>query len=213
MERAMASRIILTDEDRDRIWALYAGREDLTVDDIAAAFGIHPTTLYTRIREWGWEGRWRLLARNRRSRGEARLTRPRGWGAPAPPLPQPMPALPPGAPDAVPPPAVAPEPGPASPGEAAAALVRQASRQIASLEAALAAGEVEPERAARVLASLARTLAAARSLEPSGGPAADDDDEPPPRSLGELRLELAAHLARHLRNRRAGDGEADPPGA
>ena len=207
----MASRIILTDEDRDRIWSLYAGREDLTVDDIAAAFGIHPTTLYTRIREWGWEGRWRLLARNRRGRGEARLTRPRGWGAPPPP--QPMPALPPGAPDAVPPPASAPQPGPASPGEAAAALARQASRQIASLEAALAAGEVEPERAARVLASLARTLATARSLEPSGGPAADDDDEPPPRSLGELRLELAAHLARHLRSRSAGDGEADPPGA
>jgi hypothetical protein len=207
MERAMASRIILTDEDRDRIWSLYAGREDLTIDDIAASFGIHPTTLYARIRAWGWEGRWRVLARARRARGEARLARPLGRGALAPPPP-------PGAPT----PAAAtagaePEPAPASPGEAAAALARQASRQIANLEAALAAGEVEPERAARVLASLARTLATARSLAPSGGPAADDDDEPPPRSLGELRLELAAHLARHLRSRSAGDGEADPPGA
>jgi hypothetical protein len=88
------------------------------------------------------------------------------------------------------------EPPPLDLDRVAQALGRNALQQLESLEAAVARGKADPERAARTLASLGRTLAAARAMEQKGGDPVDDDAEPPGRTLEDLRQELARHLDR-----------------
>jgi hypothetical protein len=95
------------------------------------------------------------------------------------------------------PPGDAEPPAPIDLARVAAALGRSALQQLESLEAEVARGKATPERAARTLASLSRTLAAARAMEQKGGGPVDDDaDEPPARSLEDIRQELARHLDR-----------------
>lgn len=104
-------------------------------------------------------------------------------------------------------PASASEPGEsrACPSEKALGLTGAARRlrniavqRIALIESGAAGRERDPERDARTLASLARTLQLAQALAgPDPAPEdAFDGTEPPPRSLDELRDELRRHMLR-----------------
>jgi hypothetical protein len=100
--------------------------------------------------------------------------------------------------------------GPAvDPVRAAAAVARQCARQLAALDAGIASGEIDADRAARTLALLARTLKTAQSLTAQGGAASDDDpDERACRDIPTLRDELLAHLSGAAAER----GDADRTG-
>jgi hypothetical protein len=181
----MTKRIEFTAEDREAAWSMYSTRADLTCDDIAAHFGVSEFTLRDRMRSWDWPPRLQALARVRREAARR------------------LEGLEPGLRKAVPlsvlqaPAADAEPPPPIDLARVAAALGRSALQQLESLEAEVARGKATPERAARTLASLSRTLAAARAMEQKGGgPVDDDDDEPPARSLEDIRQELARHLDR-----------------
>ncbi len=162
---------------------MYATRPDLTLRAIARHFGVSDFTLRHRIKQWNWPPRLEALAPARREMARR------------------LDGLAPGLGDVVPfrvaQAAVAGD-APAAPLDltrVAHALGRNALKQLDGLEAALALGQAEPERAARTLASLSRTLAAARALEQKGGVSVDDDADPP-RSLDDIRQELARHLDR-----------------
>ena len=179
----MTRKIDFTAADKEAAWAMYSTRADLTLGDIAAHFGVSVRTIRARTREWQWPTRLIALAPSRRDAAcrvqESGLNRPTGSAN------------------------VIPLPGRDEPprlldlDRVAQALGRNALQQLESLEAEVARGQADPERAARTLASLSRTLAAARAMEQKGGgPVDDDDDEPPGRSLEDLRQELARHLDR-----------------
>ena len=179
----MPRPIAFTEDDREAAWAMYSTRADLTCGDIAAHFGVSRSTLRARMREWRWPPRLQALATIRREAARQ------------------LEGLEPGLRKAVPlsalqAPETAQERPPLDLARVAQALGRSALQQLESLEAEVARGEATPERAARTLASLSRTLAAARALEQTGGAPVDDDDDEPPRSLDDIRQELARHLDR-----------------
>jgi hypothetical protein len=92
--------------------------------------------------------------------------------------------------------AAPPRPGQVLAGQVAI-LERVASRSIFALERELASGEaVDPERAARALATQVRTLGSLQKLHDEHVEEPQSDDEPPPRTLAELRDELRRHLER-----------------
>ena len=180
----MAKRIEFTAEDREAAWSMYSTRADLTIRDIAAHLGVSADTLNNRMKTWNWPARLQALAPMRRAAARQLEGLEPGLRKVVP-----LRALPPPS-DAAPAP-------PLDLGRVAQALGRNALQQLDGLEAAVASGEADPERAARTLASLSRTLAAARALEQKGGAPGDDDaDEPPERSLEDIRQELARHLDR-----------------
>ena len=180
----MPKKIVFTDAEREAAFALYANRAELTLPEIAAHLGVCRQTLRSRIREWRWPPRLQALASVRREAARR------------------LEGLEPGLRKAVPLSVLqAPIPDaetspPVDLTRVAAALGRSALQQLESLEAEVARGKATPERAARTLASLSRTLAAARAMEQKGGGPVDDDDEPPARSLEDIRQELARHLDR-----------------
>jgi hypothetical protein len=184
-ELIMPKKIEFTDAEREAAWSRYSTRADLTCGDIAAHLGVGRHTLRNRIREWRWPPRLQALAAVRREAARR------------------LEGLEPGLRSAVPlglletPPGDAEPPAPIDLARVAAALGRSALQQLESLEAEVARGKATPERAARTLASLSRTLAAARAMEQKGGGPVDDDaDEPPARSLEDIRQELARYLDR-----------------
>lgn len=82
------------------------------------------------------------------------------------------------------------------------------TRRMAALDASMArGGEPDPERTARTLATLARTLKSARDL----GSARGGDAEEPVRPLSELRDELLAHLDRIRAEGRPDTASANEP--
>jgi transposase-like protein len=178
----LPTKIEFTAEDREAAWAMYATRPDLTVRAIAAHFGVSVFTLRRRIKQWNWPPRLEALAPARREAARR------------------LEGLEPGLSNVVPfrvaqAAAADDAHAPLDLARVAQALGRNALQQLDSLEAAVARGEADPERAARTLASLSRTLAAARALEHKGGGSVDDDAEPA-RSLEDIRQELARHLDR-----------------
>jgi hypothetical protein len=198
----MTTKIPFTAEDREAAWAMYSTRADLTVREIAAHFGVSYFTLRSRMKQWGWPPRLQAMAPARRD-AACRLE---GLG----------PGLGKVVPFRVAQEAAADRP-PAPPldlDRVAQALGRNALKQLDGLEAALARGDADPERAARTLSSLSRTLAAARALEQKGGVSVDDDAESP-RSLEDIRQELARHLDRLVaeEERERSFGFDDPDGA
>ena len=178
----MPTKIEFTAEDREAAWVMYATRPDLTLCAIAKHFGVSDFTLRQRIKQWNWPPRLTALAPARREAARRLDGLSPGLGKVVP--------------FRVAQAAVAGDPpAPLDLGCVAHALGRNALKQLDGLEAALALGEADPERAARTLASLSRTLAAARALEQKGGVSVDDDADPP-RSLDDIRQELARHLDR-----------------
>jgi hypothetical protein len=181
---SMTKKIDFTAADKEAAWAMYATRADLRLADIATHFGVSISTIRVRVREWQWPPRLLALAPSRREAAR----RIEGLEAGQPTL-APVSVL-----------QIPARQEPLAPLDldiVAQSLGRNALQQLESLEAAVARGKADPERAARTLASLSRTLAAARAMECKGGaPVDDDDDEPAGRSLEDIRQELARHLDR-----------------
>lgn len=103
--------------------------------------------------------------------------------------------------------------GPADRPAIAARLARAVRAQLDDFAPADAA---DPERAARTLASLVKTLGAADALarQGEGRPHDDEPDDGAPRSLEELRQELARRLERLVQDEdlERGFGFPDPEG-
>jgi hypothetical protein len=201
----MMTPIAFSSADKDAAWSMYVGRPDLPLRDVAAQLGVSLSTLRRSIRAWAWPPRAQVIAEKRREAARR------------------LEGIDPALCGAVPLHLVPAAPGdPSDPidlAEVARALGRTALRQLESLEAGVERGEAAPERAARILASLSRTLAAARALEQKaieqkGGGSIDDDDDAAPRSLDSLREELARHLDRLVAEEglERGFGLPDPTG-
>ena len=180
----MTTKIEFTADDREAAWRMYSTRADLTLGDIPADFGVSLSTLRDRMKEWDWPPRLKALAAIRREAARRLEGLEPGLGK-AVPLSVRQASLP-----------NEPPAPPIDLGQVAHALGRNALQQLESLEAAVARGKADPERAARTLASLSRTLAAARAMEQKGDVSLDDDADEPPRSLEDIRQELARHLDR-----------------
>jgi hypothetical protein len=162
------------------------------VREIAALFGVSPTTLQDRIVAWGWQ-------RRRYDTRSVDLVIARHAAAK------------PGAPEGAAPSALPP----ALPQERAAV----AARVQATVERELTAvGRVldvlgpsdrdEAERTARTLASLARTLREVALINRTEEAAAPDDidDDPVPRDIDEFRRELTRRIRKFIEARRNGAG-------
>jgi hypothetical protein len=162
------------------------------VREIAALFGVSPTTLQDRIVAWGWQ-------RRRYDTRSVDLVIARHAAAK------------PGAPEGAAPSALPP----ALPQERAAV----AARVQATVERELTAvGRVldvlgpsdrdEAERTARTLASLARTLREVALINRTEEAAAPDDidDDPIPRDIDEFRRELTRRIRKFIEARRNGAG-------
>lgn len=162
------------------------------VREIAALFGVSPTTLQDRIVAWGWQ-------RRRYDTRSVDLVIARHAAAK------------PGAPEGAAPSALPP----ALPQERAAV----AARVQATVERELTAvGRVldvlgpsdrdEAERTARTLASLARTLREVALINRTEEAAAPDDidDDPVPRDIDEFRRELTRRIRNFIEARRNGAG-------
>jgi hypothetical protein len=178
----LPTKIEFTPDDREAAWAMYATRPDLTMRAIAAHFGVSVDTLRRRMKQWNWPPRLEALAPARREAARQLESLQPGLGEVVPFRVVQAAA----ADDAR---------APLDLARIAEALGRNALQQLDSLQGAVTRGEADPERAARTLASLSRTLAAARALEQKGGGSVDDDSEPA-RSLEDIRQELARHLDR-----------------
>ena len=132
----MARPFAFTAEDQEAAWTMYSTRADLTCKDIAAHLGIHPSTLFARMRAWNWPPRLQALAPARREAA-------RRLGGLEPGLRKAVPLGLLQAPDS------AADRAPVDLARIAQALGRSALQQLESLEAEVARGDATPERAAR----------------------------------------------------------------
>lgn len=201
-------------ETRERVGRLYL-TTDLTLTAIAERTGVPAGTISGWVVRYGWrvpraagQARRRRVTRSRDELDRLVADPPRG----APPRAAPGQGDPgAGAPAAEGEPPSVPD----AAGDLAGRLEAVAGRAVASLEATIAAGRaLDPERAARALASLTQTLRIIAGLKgPAGGRGEGDHGEPPPRPLAELLAELEGHRRRLRAERRArrGAGGVRPP--
>jgi len=195
-------------------------KTSVPIHDIAAFLGIARNTLHNRINEWGWVKRrydapvqpdHRLPVRP--APDDAQSAPPRGSGeddavveARSRRNERSMASGTDSAPIAAPPRSaleqVASDPGVIAERTALALNLQSAvERELAAIDRVLAtlgrADSLNPERAARVLASLARTLREIVTLTTAKKPAPDPDDaddDDMPRDLDEFRRELARRM-------------------
>ncbi|HEY8382755.1 MAG TPA: hypothetical protein VIL09_11465 [Microvirga sp.] len=153
-----------------------------TLGEIARTeLGVSPRTFRNWRRQWRWPPRAQCVAASQR------VARRTALGIELAQAAVPLAALQ----AAVPP----EDEGPADRAAIAARLARAVRAQLDGFAPADAA---DPERAARTLASLVKTLGAADALarQGEGRPHDDEPDDGAPRSLEELRQELARRLER-----------------
>lgn len=179
---------------------------DIPVDDLAARAGMSKQSFYNWVRTYKWMKRVHVVGRRAAPRHEGLEF----WGekavrdaAAGPPLvevarvevqevatetPEPAAATS----------AVVVPPGPAHKIDLAARIQRSVERELDGVERVL--GLLKPqdgneaERAARTLASLARTLREIVSLDDKPSAEPEDDDDAGPRDMDEFRRDLARRI-------------------
>lgn len=180
------------------------------VDDIAALLGISPRTLHSRIRKWKWQRRQLRIPQDEPEQSSGQAARP----------------------DETEDSASQDEPQDSQDepqdlqddalleidlDEAVTIRVMRAvERQLAAVERIAARLNPQPEhaeeaeRAARVLVSLSRTLAALKDVRAAAAAPEVEDDDTVPRDLDELRRVLSQRLDRIVSGA-AGDLLREPP--
>lgn len=162
------------------------------VREIAALFGVSPTTLQDRIVAWGWQ------RRRYDTRSVDLLIARRGPAKPGAPQDAAPSALPPALPQ--------------DRAAVAARVQEVVERELTAVERVLdvlgPSDRDEAERTARTLASLARTLREVALINRTEEAAVPDDadDDPIPRDIDEFRRELARRIRNFIEVRRNGAG-------
>ena len=167
----MPQRIEVTDEQKRQSWEIYAREPSKHLPDIQKFLGVSASGFVRLRQRWGWPARHAALTENALSKAAKNEGGVAGLHKAAA----------------------------ASVNDAARALAQATRAQIDALMDEQRTGRAKDhDKAARRLASYAKTLAAARALLEQEGSPLDDSEhhDKPRRSLHELRDELAHHLDR-----------------
>ncbi len=168
----MPQRIEVSDELKQQAWEWYAREPERNLPDIRALLGVGAGTFVRMRQRWGWPSRQGALEQNALSKAGRDHSGVAGLATAAA----------------------------ASLNDAARALAQATRVQIDALMDEQRTGRAKDhDKTARRLASLARTLAAARALLNKEGTSLDGHEpinDEPRRSIHELRDELAHYLDR-----------------